>query len=141
MVLATHREYGHENGICVESPRPGADGASFTMDFFSELEAAVQRARSYRGKILSFEGNADYRGRSAGITVHRLGAVSREEVILPPASLALLDRNVIGFVETREKLRALGQSTRKGLLFYGPPGTGKTHTIRYLAANLPGHTP
>src|SRR5207248_8225894 len=23
---------------------------------------------------------------------------------------------------------------------YGPPGTGKTHTIRYLAASLPGHT-
>jgi len=37
-------------------------------------------------------------------------------------------------------LRALGQSTRKGILLYGPPGTGKTHTIRYLASNLPGHT-
>nr|WP_249815726.1 MULTISPECIES: ATP-binding protein [unclassified Bradyrhizobium] len=23
---------------------------------------------------------------------------------------------------------------------YGPPGTGKTHTIRYLATHLPGHT-
>ncbi|MET0968490.1 MAG: ATP-binding protein, partial [Tardiphaga sp.] len=30
--------------------------------------------------------------------------------------------------------------TRKGVLLYGPPGTGKTHTIRYLAGNLPGHT-
>ena len=26
------------------------------------------------------------------------------------------------------------------MLLYGPPGTGKTHTIRYLAANMPGHT-
>jgi ATP-dependent 26S proteasome regulatory subunit len=34
----------------------------------------------------------------------------------------------------------MGQSTRKGILLYGPPGTGKTHTIRYLATNLPGHT-
>jgi ATP-dependent 26S proteasome regulatory subunit len=25
-------------------------------------------------------------------------------------------------------------------LFYGPPGTGKTHTIHYLASELPGHT-
>lgn len=25
-------------------------------------------------------------------------------------------------------------------LFYGPPGTGKTHTIRYLASQLPDHT-
>jgi ATP-dependent 26S proteasome regulatory subunit len=43
-------------------------------------------------------------------------------------------------VRHREKLRQLGQSTRKGILLYGPPGTGKTHTIRYLASNLPGHT-
>src|SRR3984893_7711064 len=28
----------------------------------------------------------------------------------------------------------------EGILLYGPPGTGKTHTIRYLASNLPGHT-
>ena len=40
----------------------------------------------------------------------------------------------------RPKLRELGQSTRKGILLYGPPGTGKTHTIRYLANNLPDHT-
>jgi ATP-dependent 26S proteasome regulatory subunit len=39
----------------------------------------------------------------------------------------------------RAQLRRLGQSTRKGILLYGPPGTGKTHTIRYLASNLPGH--
>ena len=25
-------------------------------------------------------------------------------------------------------------------MLYGPPGTGKTHTIRYLATNLPDHT-
>jgi ATP-dependent 26S proteasome regulatory subunit len=29
---------------------------------------------------------------------------------------------------------------KKGLLFYGPPGTGKTHTIHYLASQLPDHT-
>jgi ATP-dependent 26S proteasome regulatory subunit len=29
---------------------------------------------------------------------------------------------------------------KKGLLLHGPPGTGKTHTIRYLASQLPGHT-
>jgi ATP-dependent 26S proteasome regulatory subunit len=50
------------------------------------------------------------------------------------------DRNVLNFVGTRARLRRLGQSTRKGILLYGPPGTGKTHTIRYLASNLPGHT-
>ena len=29
---------------------------------------------------------------------------------------------------------------KKGLLFYGPPGTGKTHTIHYLASQLPDDT-
>jgi ATP-dependent 26S proteasome regulatory subunit len=29
---------------------------------------------------------------------------------------------------------------KNGLLFYGPPGTGKTHTIHYLASQLPDHT-
>ena len=72
--------------------------------------------------------------------VHRLPPVAREEVILPEQTLRLLDRNVLKFVESRDALRRLGQSTRKGVLLYGPPGTGKTHTIRYLAANLPGHT-
>ncbi len=72
--------------------------------------------------------------------VHKLPSVRREDVILPEATLRLLDRNVLSFVGNRAQLRRLGQSTRKGILLYGPPGTGKTHTIRYLASNLPGHT-
>ncbi|WP_247387396.1 MULTISPECIES: ATP-binding protein [unclassified Bradyrhizobium] len=116
----------------------GTAGAALVQQCFGELEQAVQAARSYRGKILSLD--ADYRGRSRGITVHRLPPVSRNEVILPEQTLRLLDRNVLTFVNIRDQLRRLGQSTRKGILLYGPPGTGKTHTIRYLATHLPGHT-
>ena len=72
--------------------------------------------------------------------VHRLPPVARANVILPETALELLDRNILNFVERRAQLRQLGQSTRKGILLYGPPGTGKTHTIRYLASSLPGHT-
>jgi len=72
--------------------------------------------------------------------VHKLPPVERANVILPDATLKLLDRNILNFVQHRAKLRQLGQSTRKGILLYGPPGTGKTHTIRYLASNLPDHT-
>ena len=72
--------------------------------------------------------------------MHRLPHVQREDVILPEDTLKLLDRNVIDFAANRAKLRAIGQPSKKGLLFYGPPGTGKTHTIQYLASCLEDHT-
>jgi ATP-dependent Clp protease adapter protein ClpS len=141
VVLSSHREYGFEAGTRIEIAVPvGAAGAQFVQRCFSELENAVSAARSYRGKILSLDRDNEYRGRSRGVTVHKLPTVQREDVILPEAALKLLDRNVLSFVGNRTQLRRLGQSTRKGILLYGPPGTGKTHTIRYLASNLPGHT-
>ncbi|TPJ82281.1 ATP-dependent Clp protease adaptor ClpS [Mesorhizobium sp. B2-6-2] len=140
-VLSFHREFGQEAGTCVEIAVPaGEAGLALVSRCFSELEATINAARSYRGKVISLETEGDYRGRSKGVMVHRLPQVPREAIILPDQTLKLLDRNVIRFIESREALRRLGQSTRKGILLYGPPGTGKTHTIRYLAANLPGHT-
>jgi ATP-dependent 26S proteasome regulatory subunit len=141
VVLSAHREHGYESGTRIEIAVPaGAAGGEFVQRCFSEVENAVNAARCYRGKILSLDSDQDYRGRSRGITVHKLPPVAREDVILPEATLKLLDRNVLSFVNSRPRLRALGQSTRKGILLYGPPGTGKTHTIRYLASSLPGHT-
>jgi hypothetical protein len=141
VLLSSHREYAHESGTRIEIAAPvGAAGAEFVQRCFSELENAVQAAGCYRGKILSLDVDSDYRGRAKGVMVHKLPPVRREDVILPDATLRLLDRNVLGFVGSREQLRRLGQSTRKGILLYGPPGTGKTHTIRYLASNLPGQT-
>ena len=141
VVLSSHREHGQEAGTCVEIAVPaGEAGSDFTQRCFKALEAAVNASRSYRGKVLSLDDDSDYSGRSKGIMVHRLPPVGRDEVILPDATLKLLDRNVLTFVGSRPALRALGQSTRKGILLYGPPGTGKTHTIRYLSSHLPGHT-
>ncbi len=141
VVLSFHREFGAEAGLRVEIAVPaGAAGSDLVAAAFGALEAAVNAARTYRGKVLSLETDSDYRGRTKGMTVHRLPPVARDEVVLPPATLSLLDRNVLEFVRSRDALRRLGQSTRKGILLYGPPGTGKTHTIRYLASSLPGHT-
>jgi len=141
VVLSPDREHSRRSGTRIEIAVPvGEEGAAFVQRCFAELEAAVNDARCYRGKVLSLEGGGDYSGRSRGIMVHKLPPVRREDVILPDATLKLLDRNVLNFVESRTRLRELGQSTRKGILLYGPPGTGKTHTIRYLASNLPGHT-
>ena len=141
VLLSAHREYDREMGVRVEIVVPaGTAGAELVKRCFSELENAVNAAHAYRGKVLSFDGDANYRGSTKGLMVHKLSPVKRENVILSDATLKLLDRNVLGFVGGRAQLRRLGQSTRKGILLYGPPGTGKTHTIRYLASNLPGHT-
>jgi ATP-dependent 26S proteasome regulatory subunit len=74
------------------------------------------------------------------VRVHKLRTVAREQVILPEKTLQLLERNVSEFIAHRQQLKDLGMSTKKGLLFHGPPGTGKTHTIHYLASQLPDHT-
>jgi ATP-dependent Clp protease adapter protein ClpS len=141
VVLARFREYSSEPLLHVEiAVLAGDAGDSFAEHCFAELETAVREAHSYRGKVLSFDADDEYRGRSVGLMVHRLPPVHREQVILSEPTLKLLDRNVLRFVESREALRRLGLSSRKGILLYGPPGTGKTRTIRYLAANLPGQT-
>ncbi len=125
--------------IELAAPR-SEQGAAATERFFSAIEDSIKRSRCYRGKILSLDNQDHYSGTAVGLFVHRLKRVDREQVILPGKTLELLDRNVINFVRRRQQLSRLGMATKKGLLFYGPPGSGKTHTVNYLATNLPGHT-
>jgi cell division protease FtsH len=115
-------------------------GMVATERFFAAIEEAIKRSRCYRGKVLSMEVADSYSGTASGLMVHRLKSVDRAHVILAQKTLDLLDRNVINFARRRPQLAKLGMATKKGLLFYGPPGVGKTHTVNYLATNLPGHT-
>ena len=133
---------GDITGMQVQVAMPNSsEGTKLTQMFFSKLEEAVSEAQSYRGKILSLEKTEHaFTGKASGITVHKLRQVERDQVILPEATLSLLERNVVQFVKQRPRLRQMGMSTKKGLLFYGPPGTGKTHTIHFLAKALEGHT-
>ena len=128
-------------GVHLELAVPnGEAGSNFSESFFRELESRVNAGRTYRGKVISLEQSDRYSGRGGEVRVHRLHKVSRQEVILPEKTLSLLDRNISGFIRARAHVKKLGFSAKKGLLFYGPPGTGKTHTIHYLASELPEHT-
>jgi ATPase family associated with various cellular activities (AAA) len=121
-------------------PRDHPDGQDFASQCLRPFSDAVAHARSYRGKVLSLEKHEHYNGRVGGIQVHRMKRVDPSDVILPAPTRALLDRCVLDFMKARGQLRSLGFQTKRGILLYGPPGTGKTHTIRYLASNLPGTT-
>jgi hypothetical protein len=141
VLLSPSLTYGHSSGVHVEIGVPTGDrGAALSQTFFRDLEVHVAAGKTYRGRVISLESHHDYSGRGGAVKVHRLHTVNREEVILPETTLMLLDRNVGRFVASRDAIRALRFSIKKGLLFYGPPGTGKTHTIHYLASQLPDYT-
>ncbi len=118
----------------------GAEKKAAVQGFFNYLEETIKKANCYRGKVLSLEYQESYNGQNVGVLVHNIRTVARDQVILPEATITLLERNVIQFVKQRPRLGELGLTTKKGLLFYGPPGTGKTHTIHYLAKSVPGQT-
>jgi len=133
--------FGQPEGTHIEiAVPPGEAGAQLTRRLLDDLEALVKRTASYRGKVISLETMDRYSGHGGPVRVHKLRSVRREEVILPEKTLQLLDRNIGDFIRQREQLRKLGMPVKKGLLFYGLPGTGKTHTIHYLASQLPDHT-
>lgn len=134
-------KHGEVAGWQVEiATLPKAHDADSSQGILLELERCISQARSYRGKVISLEKRDNYSGKSGSVRVHKLREVSREQVILPEKTLKLLERNVTDFIAHRHQLKELGMSLKKGLLFYGPPGTGKTHTIHYLASQLPEHT-
>lgn len=141
ILMAPGGRFGLCTGVQVEIATPvGERGAQFSHELFRQLELQVSQSRTYRGRVISLEAQIHPMGGGSIVKVHRLTKVSREDVILPRKTLAMLDRNVAGFMKARDQLKALHFQARKGLLFYGPPGTGKTYTIHYLASQLPNHT-
>ena len=141
LVLSPAFRFGHPEGTHIEiAVPPGESGSERSRRLFDELEALVRQTASYRGKVISLESPDRYSGHQGPLRVHKLRKVQRNEVVLPEKTLQHLDRNISDFVRQRERLRKLGLPIKKGLLFYGPPGTGKTHTIHYLAGQLPDHT-
>ncbi|HKF68446.1 MAG TPA: ATP-binding protein [Vicinamibacterales bacterium] len=141
LLVTRATQFGQARGVYVEIAVPSGDrGLVWSQELFSDLERRIGAGRTYRGRIISLEQYPNQSGSGGAVKVHRLARVERDNVILPARTLALLDANVAGFVAARDRIKALRFSGRKGLLFYGPPGTGKTHTIHYLASQLPEHT-
>jgi len=118
---------------------PNDVGHDFADGFLRTIQSQGKSSRYYRNKAVSFE-STDFEGTNETMRVHKLPAVSREDVVLSKATMAQLDTHIFDFVKCREELKRLGQSGQKGILLHGEPGTGKTHVVHYIAANLPGHS-
>ncbi|HTZ09521.1 MAG TPA: ATP-binding protein [Acidimicrobiales bacterium] len=114
-----------------------ADGA-VSRAVLGELRRLAVRHSVLRGQVLAFGPGEG--GEYGALHFMARPELRRAELVLPEATLAQIERHVVGIAEHAPRLRAAGQHLKRGVLLYGPPGTGKTHTIRYLLAQRPGVT-
>jgi hypothetical protein len=106
------------------------------QEVLRELADLRHRLNVYRGQVLELVQG------SGGVTVTfpTLAVTTREDVVLPEATLRRVERHTLDVATHRDALRQAGQHLKRGLLLFGPPGTGKTHTTRYLVQRLRGAT-
>lgn len=120
---------------------PGDELVPLSAALGEQLRAQAEGGASWRGKVLVLEqAHADFDVAPAGLRVEKTAPVCRADIVLPEKTLALIERNTLGFVNQAQRLVQLGMSAKKGVLLYGPPGTGKTLIVRWLASALEGYT-
>ena len=110
---------------------------SLAQRLLADLDQLRAELNVYRGHLLDV--SLDPMG-GVILSFAGLPGISRDDVVLPAAVLARVERHALGVAGHREKLLATGQHLKRGLLLYGPPGTGKTHTTRYLLGQMTGYT-
>lgn len=94
----------------------------------------------FRGQVIAFGGELPGRGLDGQLRFLDRPRIDRNSVVLPPAVIDGIERQVIGVARHAGQLLASGQHLKRGVLLHGAPGTGKTHTTRYLLSQLPGVT-
>jgi ATPase family associated with various cellular activities (AAA) len=118
-----------------------ADQASAQRVIHEVRRLAIAR-NVFRGHVISF-GDGMFgpgRGSGSGLRFHDRPQLGRDTVVLPPAVIEGIERQVLGVARHAGRLLASGQHLKRGVLLHGAPGTGKTHTVRYLIGQLPGVT-
>jgi len=98
----------------------------------------AQERSVFRGKVISFGPEMfGPGGNTTPLNFLPRPKVSRDQIVLPEALLAEIERQVVGVARYSGRLLASGQHLKRGILLHGAPGTGKTHTVSYLLGMLP----
>ncbi len=137
LLLRGPEEHGAMEGVSVEVACAHPDRAQRVVDEIRRL--GIER-NVFRGHVISFGAEVFGHRRTSLLSFVDRPHVERDKVVLPPALLDGIERQVVGVARHSTRLLASGQHLRRGVLLYGVPGTGKTHTVRYLLGQLPGVT-
>jgi hypothetical protein len=122
--------------VSVQIVSTDADAATAAA---AEIRSASLEHNVFRAQVLSFGPEVFGHGRTL-LQFHRRPTMGADQLILPPETLAEVQRQVVEVARHKDRLLAAGQHLKRGVLLYGPPGTGKTHTIRFLTSQLAGTT-
>jgi len=145
---------GTRLALLLREPREDSSDSDARLEVACADQAAAQRvidevrqqavARNvFRGHVISFGGDMFGHGRAGGrggLRFHDRPRLDRDKLVLPPAVIDGIERQVLGVARHSGRLLASGQHLKRGVLLHGAPGTGKTHTVRYLLGQLDGMT-
>ena len=137
LLLRGPDERGPSEGVSLDVAATDQAAAQQVLD---EIWRLTVKHNVFRGHVITFGGEVFGRDRGALLRFLDRPRLDRGELVLPPALLDGIERQVLGVARHAERLRASGQHLKRGVLLHGSPGTGKTHTIRYLLGQLPGVT-
>lgn len=105
-----------------------------------EIRDAMTQRNVFARRVISFADTHIGRSGLGPMVFWQRPGVSSKQLILPDGLLEVIERQVFGIAEHRDRLRGGGHHLKRGLLLHGPPGTGKTHTVRYILGKAKDHT-
>ena len=112
LVRGPDRQFGPEQGVIVEvmAHRPDVG-----QRMLVKLRGLMLEHNVFRRQVLSFDAN-DFGDGVGPIRFQRRTPLDVSELVLPDATLGLVERQVIGIAESRSALLASQQHLKRGLL-------------------------